>query len=86
MLLQKIQEKKTWKVQAHTETVHRKAQEHERDRAQDISIFDCCLYFKTKGTVVLMTNDVNLRTLCENEEDRESAYCTAGLWGQTDAR
>lgn len=70
LLLQKIQERKTWKVQAHAETVGRKPLDHERDRAQDISIFDCCCYFRMRGSVALMTNDVNLRTLCENEEER----------------
>ncbi|KAI0347226.1 hypothetical protein BDW22DRAFT_1425282 [Trametopsis cervina] len=70
LLLRKVQEKKIWKVQAHTETAGRKPLDHERDRAQDISIFDCCLYFRTKGSVALMSNDVNLRTLCENEDER----------------
>ncbi|KAI0092733.1 PIN domain-containing protein [Irpex rosettiformis] len=70
LILRKIQERKTWKVQAYTETVGRKPLNHEQDRVQDISIFDCCCFFRTKGSVALMTNDVNLRTLCENEEER----------------
>lgn len=67
-LLQKVKEKKSLKVQARSETVNTQLQEHEQLRSADIAIWDCCMYYKTKGEVVLLTNDTNLRTLCENEE------------------
>ncbi|GJE84169.1 hypothetical protein PsYK624_002450 [Phanerochaete sordida] len=67
-LLQKVKEKKSLKVQARSETAHTKLHEHEQLRSADIAIWDCCLYYKTKGEVVLLSNDTNLRTLCENEQ------------------
>lgn len=70
MLLQKIKEKKSIRVQARSETLDTKPRDHERFRAEDISIWDCCLYYKSKtaSEVVLLSNDTNLRILCENDE------------------
>ncbi|EKM59192.1 uncharacterized protein PHACADRAFT_157472 [Phanerochaete carnosa HHB-10118-sp] len=67
-LLQKVKEKKSLKVQARSETVNTQLHEHEQARSADITIWDCCQYYKTKGEVVLLSNDINLQTLCENEE------------------
>lgn len=71
-LLQKVKEKKSLKVQARSETVNTQLQEHEQLRSADIAIWDCCLFYKTKGEVILLSSDTNLRTLCENEEPGES--------------
>jgi rRNA-processing protein FCF1 len=69
-LLQKVQEKKSLKVQARSETLGTKTREYEYYHTADIAILDCCLYYKTmlRGEVILLSNDTNLRILCENEE------------------
>ena len=63
-----MKEKKSLKVQARSETLNTQLREDEHLRSADIAIWDCCMYYKTKGEVVLLSNDTNLRTLCENEE------------------
>lgn len=70
LLLQRVKEKKSLKVQARSETLGTKPREYEQYQTADIAIWDCCLYYKTelKGEVVLLSNDTNLRLLCESEE------------------
>ncbi|KAI0081709.1 hypothetical protein K474DRAFT_1768312 [Panus rudis PR-1116 ss-1] len=33
----------------------------------DMAIYDCCLFFRTKGSVVLLSSDVNLCLYCQND-------------------
>ena len=57
------------RVQARSETLHTKPKDHEKYRVADVAIWDCCMYYKAKveSEVVLLTNDINLQIMCENE-------------------
>ncbi|KIP12905.1 hypothetical protein PHLGIDRAFT_61049, partial [Phlebiopsis gigantea 11061_1 CR5-6] len=70
MLLEKVKEKKSIKVQARSETLGTKPKNHEEMRTADIAIWDCSQYFKSKpgAEVVLLSNDKNLCIVHENDE------------------
>lgn len=57
--------RKSLKVQARAEICHTKIDDPARKN--DLLIFDCCLYFKAKGPLVLLSSDKNLSIECEKE-------------------
>ncbi|KZT12517.1 uncharacterized protein LAESUDRAFT_718778 [Laetiporus sulphureus 93-53] len=64
-ILNRMKERKTVKVQARKETMHTEIGPEDEHRRNDMLIRDCCLYFQTKGHVVLLSGDVNLCNSCE---------------------
>lgn len=54
------------------ETLHIEAGAHDAVRKNDIRIFDCCSYFRTKGEVILASGDKNLCIECEKERKYSS--------------
>ena len=72
VLLEKVRERKSVRVQTRTETAHTPHNAHEWERKKDISIYDCCRYFKSKGDVALITADKVLSITCEGDEHRKS--------------
>ena len=70
-LLGKVKQRKSVKVQARTETLNIDADGSDVIRKNDIKIFDCCCYFRTKGNVILASADKNLCIECEKESTSE---------------
>ena len=69
ILLQKVKEKKSVRIQTRAETLDTPLAEHELDRKNDIFIYDCCRYFRTKGHAALVTADKNLAiTLTQDDQ------------------
>ncbi|THH32948.1 hypothetical protein EUX98_g1259 [Antrodiella citrinella] len=69
-MLAKVKERKSVKVQARIETLNIVASVADAFRRNDIKIFDCCCYFRTKGNVILASGDKNLCIECEKEQIR----------------
>ncbi|KAH8105908.1 PIN domain-containing protein [Cristinia sonorae] len=69
-ILDKVKQWKSVKVQARRETFNIEAKESDIIRKNDIKIFDCCCYFRTKGNVILASGDKNLCIECEKEHIR----------------
>ena len=55
------------RVQTRTETLNTPHHEHEFERKNDIYIFDCCRYFRTRGETAFITADINLSATVEGE-------------------
>ncbi|TCD68213.1 hypothetical protein EIP91_011385 [Steccherinum ochraceum] len=83
-LLRKVKERKSVKVQARVETLHIEAQASDGIRKNDIRIFDCCCYFRTKGEVILASGDKNLCIECEKEHIRTISPPPKRSWTSRD--
>lgn len=64
-ILAKVKERKAVKMQAREETCHIAPVDHAR--ANDLAIYDCCMFFRRKGRVVLLSGDRNLCIECEKD-------------------
>lgn len=64
-ILNKVRERKVVKVQARDETARIASDDYARKN--DLSIYDCCVFFRGKGRVVLVSGDKNLCLECEKD-------------------
>lgn len=71
VLLERVKEKKSVRVQKRTETLHTPLDGHESERANDIYIYDCCRYFRERGLVALVTADKILSVTCAGDTKGE---------------
>ncbi|KAL6309649.1 PIN domain-containing protein [Sparassis latifolia] len=63
-LLEKVKGRKSVKVQARRETCDTPIADSDYARKNDLLIYDCCAFFRTKGNVVLLSADKNLCITC----------------------
>ncbi|KAH9951651.1 PIN domain-containing protein [Amylocystis lapponica] len=64
-ILGKVKERRSVKMQAREETCH--IAPVDPARANDLAIYDCCMYFYRKSRVVLLSGDKNLCIECEKD-------------------
>lgn len=79
VLLEKVRERRSVRIQTRTETAHTPHDAHEWKRKNDIDIYDCCRYFQSRGEAALVTADKILSLTCEGDERRESRSVLAAF-------
>lgn len=67
-----MKERKFVKVQAREETCNTRP--NDISRKNDLSIYDCALFFRRKGYVVVLSGDKNLCIECEKDGKALSFY------------